>query len=155
MSGSLNAKAERKRRYADGLRFGCTGCGNCCLIDGYVWVDRHEIARLAEHFGLSVDDFGSQYLRRVGRRYSLIEIPYPGDPSKKACVFWDGRCTVYEARPRQCRTFPFWAENLAAAGDWEAAAKLSPGIDNGRLYQLGEIEALVRGKGETEPSKDS
>jgi Fe-S-cluster containining protein len=37
-----------------------------------------------------------------------------------ACAFLDGaRCTVYEARPTQCRTFPFWKENLRRRGSWE------------------------------------
>lgn len=137
--------------YKDGLRFGCTGCGNCCLVDGYVWVDRKEIRRLATYLDLELDDFGSRYLRQVGRRYSLTEIPYRADPAKKACVFWDGECTVYEARPRQCRTFPFWRENLATPEDWKETAELSPGVDNGRLYQLGEIESLARSQGETGP----
>lgn len=133
--------------YADGLRFGCTGCGACCLIEGHVWVDKEEIARLAEHLGLSLDDFGAKYLRRIGRRYSLTEIPFPGNPTKKACVFWDGKCTVYEARPRQCRTFPFWSENLESPEAWQEAADLSPGVNSGRLYQLGEIEDLAKGRG--------
>jgi len=135
--------------YADGLRFSCTGCGACCLIEGHVWVDKEEIARLAEHLELSTDDFGAKYLRRIGRKYSLIEIRSRDDSTKKACVFWDGRCTVYDARPRQCRTFPFWHENLESPETWQEAAELSPGVNTGRLYQLVEIENLTRGKGGT------
>lgn len=135
--------------YRDGLRFGCTDCGNCCTIEGHVWVDRPQIRRLAKHLDLSLDDFGKKYLRRVGRRLSLTEIPLPGNPAKKACVFWNGRCTVYEARPTQCRTFPFWKENLETPEDWDQAAKLSPGVKSGKLYQLGEIDVLTSGKGDT------
>ncbi|MCP4200457.1 MAG: YkgJ family cysteine cluster protein [bacterium] len=135
--------------YKDGLRFGCTGCGSCCLIDGYVWVDRNEIRQLAEHLGLELNDFGRKYLRQGGRRHSLTEIPFPGDSDKRACIFWDGKCTVYDARPRQCRTFPFWRENLATPEDWKETAELSPGVDKGRLYELEEINRLAVGKGET------
>ena len=135
--------------YADGLRFGCTGCGACCTIEGHVWVDEEEIARLAECLNLDVDDFGARYLRRVDGKYSLTELPIAGEPVKKACVFWDGECSVYQARPRQCRTFPFWSENLESPAAWGEAAELSPGVGSGRLYQLGEIRDLTRGKGET------
>jgi len=147
MSGK---EAEQEPWYKDGLRFGCTGCGACCTTEGYVWVDRREIERLAEHLGVNRDEFGGKYLRQVGRRYSLTEIPLPGSPGKKACVFWDGKCTVYDARPGQCRTFPFWKENLATPGDWKRVAKTSPGVDSGRLYQLGDINRLAAGQGETE-----
>lgn len=134
--------------YKEGLRFACTGCGACCTIEGHVWVDRREIRRLAKHLGLELEAFGRKYLRRVGRRYSLTEIPVPGDATRKACVFWNGTCTVYEARPRQCRTFPFWKENLESPESWREAGRLSPGVDSGRLYRLGEIETIAKGRGE-------
>lgn len=149
MSARATKPAPEEPWYKDGLRFGCTGCGACCTVEGYVWVDRREIARLAKHLGLELDEFGSKYLRQVGRRLSLTEIPVPASPDKKACVFWKGECTVYEARPSQCRTFPFWKENLRESGDWDEVAKLSPGVNNGKLYQLGDISRLAAAKGET------
>jgi hypothetical protein len=34
--------------YKDGLRFTCTGCGDCCTgAPGYVWVNKEEIEALA------------------------------------------------------------------------------------------------------------
>jgi len=135
--------------YRDGLRFGCTGCGACCTVEGYVWVNRREVERLAGHLQISLDEFGARYLRQVGRRYSLTEVPVPGSPRQKACVFWDGKCSVYEARPTQCRTFPFWKENLADPEDWDEVARLSPGVNQGRLYPLGDINRLAAGRGET------
>ena len=38
--------------YSDGLKFDCTGCGDCCTGDpGYVWVSRAEIEALAAALG--------------------------------------------------------------------------------------------------------
>jgi Fe-S-cluster containining protein len=127
--------------YAAGLRFSCTGCGACCHGDGYVWVDEAEVARLAEHLQLAVDDFGRRYLRRVGGRLALT------DGADLACVFWDQGCTVYPARPTQCRTFPFWRDNLTTEAAWKATGEESPGVDRGRLYTLPEIERLATGVG--------
>ncbi len=154
MSASNSPKGPRtaveEPWYKDGLHFGCTGCGNCCTTEGYVWVDRREIERLAKHLGIDLEEFGGKYLRRIGRRYSLTELPMAASsPGKKACVFWNGKCSVYDARPRQCRTFPFWSENLATPETWKAIAKTSPGVDEGRLYQLGDITRFAAGKGET------
>ncbi|MDH4064303.1 MAG: YkgJ family cysteine cluster protein [Acidobacteriota bacterium] len=135
--------------YRDGLRFGCTGCGACCTIEGHVWVDRRQIRRLARHLDLTVEAFGRKYLRRIGSRYSLTEVSLPGNAAKKACVFWNGKCTVYEARPTQCRTFPFWKETVKTPASWAQAGELSPGIGTGRLYQIGEIERLLDRRGAT------
>lgn len=131
--------------YGEGLRFGCSRCGRCCTIPGNVWVDEEEIARLAARLGLALDEFGRRYLRRVGSRLSLVE------KGRHECVFWspEAGCTVYRDRPRQCRTFPFWPENVATPDDWEAVVEDCPGAGEGRLYPHTEIVALGKGRGET------
>ena len=128
--------------YADGLAFSCTRCGDCCTgAPGYVWVDPEEIARLAEHRGESVEAFSRRYVRQVGQKYSLVEKP-GGD-----CVFWDREagCRVYEARPVQCRTWPFWPENIASPEDWERVVSVCPGSASGkgRVFTVEEIRATA------------
>lgn len=125
--------------YRDGLQFECTQCGDCCTgAPGYVWVNRQEIEQIAVAIGEeNVEEFERKYVRKIGIRKSLVEFPN-GD-----CVFFDseGRgCTVYEARPRQCRTWPFWDSNLRNRAAWEATCEVCPGSGTGKLYQLEEIE---------------
>jgi Fe-S-cluster containining protein len=129
--------------YAAGLEFTCTGCGGCCRGEGYVWMTPPEIEALAAFLGLSTADFGRRYLRRIGRSLSLIEKP------NHDCIFWDDGCTVYAARPTQCRTFPFWPENLETPGAWEAVVHHCPGAGTGKHYDLVEIRRLSRGAGAT------
>jgi Fe-S-cluster containining protein len=135
--------AERLSSWFDaGLRFECTGCGRCCSGgNGYVWVSEREIARLAVRFGVGLDDFGLKYLRRVGDRYALLESVTDG-----ACVFLDGdRCGVYEDRPNQCRSFPFWGRNLESPAAWARAAGECEGIrDDAPLLGREEIESRRR-----------
>jgi len=125
--------------YRDGLRFECTACGDCCTgAPGYVWVNQQEILALTQRLG--VDDtaeFERLYVRNIGMRKSLREYPN-GD-----CVFFDNRarrCQVYEVRPRQCRSWPFWNSNLRTVQNWEEACQVCPGSGQGRLYSLDEIE---------------
>jgi Fe-S-cluster containining protein len=122
--------------YREGLAFACTRCGACCTgAPGYVWVSVEEIEQLARHRGQAVEEFSRQFVRRVGDHYSLIERP-GGD-----CIFWDAQagCTVYEARPVQCRTWPFWPENVETPEDWEHITRICPGSGQGRHYTAAEI----------------
>ena len=58
----------------------------------------------------------------------------------KDCIFWDSECTVYKARPLQCRTFPFWESVIACAQSWEITASGCPGINSGELHTGKVIE---------------
>jgi Fe-S-cluster containining protein len=125
--------------YGDGLRFKCTGCGQCCSGEpGYVWVTRDEIAAMAESLAMDVADFEAAFVRTVGRRKSLIELP-GGD-----CVFLDPqtrRCTLYQARPAQCRTWPFWESNVRSARAWEEICRVCPWSGRGTLVPHEEVES--------------
>lgn len=125
--------------YHAGLKFRCTGCGDCCTGGpGYVWVNKEEIAALAVAVGMEddIEEFEKLYVRKIGIRKSLKELP------NFDCVFLDEsrRCTVYEARPRQCRTWPFWDSNLRSPDAWQETCDVCPGSGKGRLYQIDEIE---------------
>lgn len=123
--------------YADGLRFRCTQCGDCCTgAEGYVWVNQAEIDAMAARLDMDPADFETAYVRRVGIRRSLTERP-GGD-----CVLLDAesrRCTVYGERPRQCRTWPFWDSNLKSPEAWADAAAACPGCNKGNLVPLETI----------------
>jgi uncharacterized protein len=125
--------------YHAGLRFTCSQCGDCCTgAPGHVWVNNEEITALAAAVGLAVEPFEEQYVRRVGARKSLKEFPN-GD-----CVFFNQEtrgCAVYAARPRQCRTWPFWDSNLKTPEDWQHTCSVCPGSGQGQLHNLDAIEA--------------
>jgi len=130
-----------EKREEKGLRFGCTQCGHCCCqFPGYVWVTPEEIAKIAAMRGLSVDEFGRRYLRKIGSRYSLVE------DSRNRCVMLgeDNRCTVYAERPSQCRTFPFWTSAIRTEKTWNALKEFCPGVDHGPLHGIAEIRATVQ-----------
>jgi Fe-S-cluster containining protein len=91
----------------------CSECGGgCCTGEsGYIWLTVGEMEAMAERLTLSVEDFATMYVRKVGHRYSLVEKKLGEE--NFACIFFDEakkRCSVYEVRPRQCRTFPFWEQ---------------------------------------------
>lgn len=124
--------------YKDGLKFECSGCGDCCTgAPGYVWVNKAEIQAIADVLEMDFEEFQDNYTRKIGIRRSLKEF------SNGDCVFFDNdsrKCEVYSARPRQCKTWPFWESNLRTPEDWENTCDVCPGSGTGKLYQLDEIE---------------
>jgi Fe-S-cluster containining protein len=106
-----------------------------------VWVTEEEVTAIAEKLGMRREKVMELYVRRVWRRYSLKE-KANGD-----CVMLEGgRCAVYDVRPTQCVTFPFWRENLRTRNDWEELSQHCPGINRGPLIGWEEIEdALEKG----------
>lgn len=133
-----------ERWYGDGLRFQCRQCGSCCTgAPGFVWVTERETKSLAAMLQMSLQEFTDKYLRRVGGRVSLKERAN-GD----CFLFQDKKCLVYQSRPRQCRTYPFWKECLSSEQHWDLYVRDCPGAGHGRLYEAEEIERIVSG-GET------
>jgi hypothetical protein len=128
--------------YHNGLRFECTGCGNCCRNHGayaYVYLSDREVAAIAAHVGLE---------RRVFlERYCILEDGWTAlRMDQPACPFLtpENRCSIYSVRPKQCATWPFWKENLVES-EWHGPVKeCCPGIGKGPLYSRTEIDQMAR-----------
>jgi Fe-S-cluster containining protein len=131
--------------YADGLRFACTRCGHCCGGGpGTIRVSDEEISDLAAHCHETDESFRKRYTRRLrGGDVSLVE------KKNLDCIFYDRGegCTVYPARPRQCRTWPFWSSNVHSPETWRDAARSCPGMGSGPLYDAETIGALAASDG--------
>jgi len=139
--------------YADGLRFTCLpDCGKCCTRHGaygYVYLEEGDAPRLAAHFGLTEDEFRRT---RTAKDDGHLVLRMDGE----GCPFLDGsRCSVYEARPTQCRTFPFWPENLRSRERWERLKGFCPGIGEGQVHSLPVIRARIADEPPPGPRDDA
>ena len=88
----------------------CETCqGRCCTGEsGYIYVTKEEILKIAELLKLEVNEFVKEYLFKKGYKYSIKEIKFN---DSYECVFYNREsngCNIYDARPLQCKTFPFW-----------------------------------------------
>ena len=127
--------------WRDGLPFECSRCSACCRYEpGLVLLSAVDIRALLKFLGLDFADFFSNYCRLVnignGKMLSLQET------SSFDCIFWKNGsgCSVYEARPVQCRTYPFWPGILDSQEDWEREHRHCEGIGRGPLRTRREIE---------------
>lgn len=123
--------------WKEGLRFECQpDCGACCNQTGEVHVSGPEIHRLATFLRLPTPQFRKRYLRRVHGRHVLQ------DGAEQACIFLNEKkqCSVYEARPEQCRTYPFWPHVLRDRLSWDWESLKCPGIGKGQIIPASEIK---------------
>lgn len=104
---------------------------------------------LASRSGLTASEFRQAYTRALpGGAISLRET------SRGACVFFVAGqgCSVYEDRPRQCRTWPFWKQVVETRESWNREAVECPGMNHGPLHAATEIIATSERDG---TSRDS
>jgi Fe-S-cluster containining protein len=66
------------------------------------------------------------------------------DPEKNCLFLEDKQCKIYEVRPHQCRTWPFWPENMKKSLWEREIAPVCSGIGKGRLFSADEIEEIIR-----------
>ena len=134
--------------YAAGLHFECSQCSDCCSgpDEGFIWLTRPEIEFLADYLKIPQGELRKKYIKRIGLRTTIIE-----NPVTKDCIFLrkiDGRkqCSIYPVRPNQCRTWPFWSDNLKSPNTWNRAGQRCDGINRGRYYRCEEIEKIKKNK---------
>jgi len=94
----------------------CLKCTSfCCKLAGYVEVSRADIRRLAKHLGMTVPAFEAKHIVEKTRKgEKLIKSGYD------TCQFLgaDRRCTVYSARPTDCRGYVCWDQHDSTVYDF-------------------------------------
>jgi len=126
--------------YSDGLRFECRRCSACCRGEpGFVFLTRPDVLRILKRLGIDFRTFYADYCRStdtgLGMALSLKEKP------GYDCVFWgEEGCSIYEDRPVQCSTYPFWASILESRSRWDEESAYCPGVGKGELRGGASIE---------------
>ena len=101
-------------------------------------VSEEELEAIAHDRKLDRDILRHEFVREVDQMLSLKE-KENGD-----CIFLkEGKCSIYDVRPRQCRTYPFWPQNLRSPEAWARACRACEGIGQGRLYNRDEIFSFL------------
>ncbi|HNX68736.1 MAG TPA: YkgJ family cysteine cluster protein [Candidatus Omnitrophota bacterium] len=82
--------------------FRCKRCGACCKQPGFVYLTQADVDRLASFFRIDPYQFTEQSCVLLDRKHLAMK-KHPDE----TCLFLrpDG-CSVYAARPAQCREFP-------------------------------------------------
>lgn len=92
---------------------------------------------------MSLKAFRRDYTQDTAMGPSLAEVETEHGHD---CVFLDREsipgkaiCSIYNARPAQCRTFPWWPENLRSRQAWQRAGRHCEGIGRGDVVPIERI----------------
>lgn len=131
-----------KKWWATGIQFECQGSGKCCTSRGqygYVYLTREDRKRLAQHFNITTREFTKSYCKKEDGYFQLAYQPADVD-----CIFFkDKSCSVYEARPTQCRTWPFWPEVMSPKAWAKEVQSFCPGVGKGRIHSAEEVAKTI------------
>lgn len=88
----------------------CSLCqAKCCTGEsGYIYVNQEDIKNISNFLNLTRKEFIDKFLYKTAYNYSIKERRV-GDSYE--CAFYDrinNGCSIYEHRPSQCISFPFW-----------------------------------------------
>lgn len=131
-------KTQNTKWWHSGIQFECQGSGRCCVSHGdygYVYMTKSDRIRMAQALDLPTQEFTRKYCKKEEGLFHLIE----GEGG--ACAFLENKkCGVYEGRPTQCRTWPFWPDVMNAK-TWNKEVKsFCPGVGKGKVWSREEIE---------------
>jgi uncharacterized protein len=130
--------------YKKGIKFECQGSGKCCVSRdsyGYVYLSHNDIIRFSKYLKLSIKKFKNLYCQVTEGLIHLIE----KTELNGNCIFLkDKKCSVYKGRPSQCRTWPFWNENMNSKVWNEDISINCPGVGKGKVITAKKIEKLLK-----------
>tara|TARA_Y100001970_G_scaffold184399_1_gene224285 strand:- start:18027 stop:18488 length:462 start_codon:yes stop_codon:yes gene_type:complete len=142
----------KKIKLKDGIKFQCQSSGNCCVSRGsygFVYLSKKDITRFAKYFKISITEFKLKYCQITDGYIHLTE----KKSFKGKCIFLkQKKCSVYKSRPSQCRTWPFWNENMNTKTWNEDIAINCPGIGKGKKIKLDIINRFLKEDYENESS---
>lgn len=90
---------------------------------------------MAKVLGLTTSAFTRKHCDQSHGAFHLKE-----DPKRPECMFLkNNRCSVYEGRPTQCRTWPFWPEVMNAKAWKKEVGQFCPGVGKGPKVPVEKI----------------
>ena len=128
--------------FKKGINFKCQGSSNCCVSRGSygdVYRSKKDLIKIAKYLNVSIKLFKKKYCEFSDGYLHLKETNANGD-----CQFLENKkCSIYTARPIQCRTWPFWKENMNAKKWNKELIYFCPGIGKGNLISSSMIQKII------------
>lgn len=132
------------------MKFECQeSCGGKCCSAGwdgkaaFIFLTKNDMRSISKFVKQPVDEFASKGEFKFTRFTKKKTQQWFLKDSETTCRFFNkGKCGIYEVRPIQCRTFPFWPENMNAR-KWKELATFCPGIGKGKAQSLDVLHEQI------------
>ena len=139
----------KNKYFKKGIRFKCQGSSNCCISRGsygFVYITKKDLEKISNYFNINIDEFKKKYCK-----YDDGYLRFKEKNKNGNCQFLkDKKCSIYKVRPTQCRTWPFWNENMKAK-DWNLnVVNFCPGIGKGSVITSSKIKKILKKDTENE-----
>lgn len=163
MLGKVDFLNEIKLYVPENFSFKCQDCGDCCRHEpGFVLILDKEIRRISKFLKIPSTQFLQDYCYPFGQ----IEISIDGKIDKTKfkqiyslkekdnfdCIFWEKKneknscgCNIYNVRPLQCRSYPFWLSSFNDKESFNQNIKRCRGFmtDGGQIFNKKTIYKKV------------
>jgi Fe-S-cluster containining protein len=136
-----------KKWFKDSLKFSCTQCGKCCTGKGNVYLNAAEVESMSKFLNINQFQFVSQYTREEETPAGDLLVSLKSKKNiltnELGCILLNenNQCSVYRARPTQCRTYPFWPQNLIGESEWRAESTQCEGM---RTTSHHDVSSIIR-----------
>ncbi|MGV7221656.1 MAG: YkgJ family cysteine cluster protein [Nitrospinales bacterium] len=122
----------------ENIRFECqAGCFKCCLKPGVIFFEEGDILRASKFLNCTPSELKSSYLEFEEYEW-LINVR-----ADTSCPFLEKQgCSIHEAKPKQCSTYPFWRELLVSKIKWKLESENCPGIGVGPMITTKAIKEI-------------
>jgi Fe-S-cluster containining protein len=114
------------------IRFECQpGCTICCREQGFIYLTEDDLERAARFLGMTPGDFERRYV------YRTVHLLRLRTPRVQRCPFLrDFGCAINDAKPTQCRLYPFWPELVEHPANWHHTLAHCPGMGQGEPISI-------------------
>lgn len=96
------------------------GSGKCCTgASGFIFITKDDVLNISKKLEMEPEKFMKKYARWVPnlKKWSLIEKSLGEDFH---CFFLSNgkTCDIYDVRPTQCKTYPYWPGVMKSEESW-------------------------------------
>ena len=67
------------------------------------------------------------------------------------CILWKDGCSMYDARPVQCSTYPWWDWLCGSKEMWQECGRTCPGIGSQKMWTKEQIEEQIKLNSNNQP----
>lgn len=93
-----------------------------------MYLNEAEASKIASKLKITIIEFVANYCEERESDDGILT-SLRSKPERRECVFLENnKCSIYDTRPTQCATYPWWPQNLMGKSEWRGESFRCEGI---------------------------